>query len=164
MSNSAYLTSAGLLEHLRHTAYTIEGAPRVIELRPMLWSSRRRNVDRWKKTAESWPMFDERIRAPKTGNYTKLWASLSNRVVSFPVTADPEAHGMCSVTPLPAHPELKIIHGRAWTEYRVQSSRARGSTNSSQKWLQCFWIDAVVCLCVAMIWPLVCGSSLYKNY
>lgn len=68
---------------------------------------------------------------------------------------------MRSVTPLPAHPELKIIHGRAWTEYRVQSSRARGSTNSSLKWLQCFWIDAVVCLCVAIIWPLVCGSSFY---
>ncbi|KAI0724114.1 GPI-GlcNAc transferase complex, PIG-H component-domain-containing protein [Fomitopsis betulina] len=59
---------------------------------------------------------------------------------------------MPSVTPLLAHPELKIIHSRAWSEFVVQHSRG-GTDPSVQKWFQCFWIDAVVCLCIAVLWP-----------
>ncbi|KZT68189.1 hypothetical protein DAEQUDRAFT_343932 [Daedalea quercina L-15889] len=62
---------------------------------------------------------------------------------------------MHSANPLPKHPELTVLHSKAWSEYRVQNLHVRGKSNISvHTLLECFGTDALVCLGIALLWPI----------
>jgi len=70
---------------------------------------------------------------------------------------------MRSVSPLPDHPELIIIHSNAWSEYRVQNIRLwRKADSTAQTVFECFWADTVVCLGLSMLWPILSGRNAFK--
>ncbi|KAH9842693.1 uncharacterized protein C8Q71DRAFT_215966 [Rhodofomes roseus] len=70
---------------------------------------------------------------------------------------------MRSAAPLPDHPELTVIHNSAWSEYRLENTRlCRGAHRTAHSVFECFWLDMVVCLVVAILWPIFAWHSAFK--
>ena len=64
---------------------------------------------------------------------------------------------MPEIQPLRDHPELKVINHSTFREYRVENWRfARNGSSKVIKFYGWSWLDALVPLLVAFLWPTVC--------